>query len=61
MNSAHDCRYRQALHDLLDADIRKYLERGGEIERVDTCRQEKTFQSQAERNAATFEDRRHDR
>lgn len=61
MNSAHDCRYRQSLHDLLDADIRKYLERGGEIETVTTCRQEKTFQSQAERNAATFEDRRHDR
>lgn len=58
MNSAHDCRYRQSLHDLLDADIRKYLERGGEIETVTTCRQEKTIASLSEKTAATWEDKR---
>lgn len=59
MNSAHDCRYRQALHDLLDADIRKYLERGGEIEVVtDPPRQSQMSPSQEQRNAMTWENRK---
>ena len=59
MNSAHDCRYRQSLHDLLDADIRKYLERGGEIETVtDAPRHDRMSPSQDEANKAAWENRK---
>ena len=55
---AHEVRAKDSERAEIEAQLSAFLAAGGIPELVTTCRQEKTFQSQAERNAATFEDRR---
>lgn len=60
-SNVHDIRARDPEREELAAQYAAWVAAGNMPEVVTSCRQEKTFQSQAERNAATFEDRRHDR
>lgn len=60
-SNVHEIRARDHEREALSRQLEEWRAAGGIPEIVTTCRQEKTFQSQAERNAATFEDRRHEK
>ncbi len=55
---AHEVKAKDAERAELAAQYAAWVAAGNMPEVVTSCRPAKTFQSQAERNAATFEDRR---
>lgn len=54
---AHEVKAKDPERAELQRQLEEWRAAGGIPEIVTTCRQEKTFQSQAERNAATFMER----
>lgn len=58
---AHEVKAKDSEREAIARQLQEFLSAGGIPEIVTTCRPEKVSISQAERNAMTFENSRHER